>query len=170
MLISNEYREQNAEIHRDSATWGITPDGVIEDLKQLFVKFQPLTILDYGCGKGRVGKVFFNVQSYDPAIPEFATTPVPADFVICTSMLEHVEPESLEHVLGELEALTKKVIFLRVSTYPASKVLSDGRNAHLIQEPFEWWLPKLLERWNLYLAQVHDGGAFTFVGTPRKCK
>ena len=168
MLISDTYREQNAEIHGDSATWGITPDGVIEDLKQLFEKFQPQSILDYGCGKGRLGKVFFRVQSYDPAVPEFSAAPQPADFVVCTSMLEHVEPECLEDVLDALRDLAKKVVFLRVSTYPSSKRLSDGRNAHLIQEPFEWWLPLLMERWKFYLAQIHDGGAFTFVGLTKE--
>jgi hypothetical protein len=37
-------------------------------------------------------------------------------------------------------------------------VLPDGRNAHLIQEPPEWWLPKLLERFDLYTFQRMPGG------------
>jgi len=32
---------------------------------------------------------------------------------------------------------------------PAVKVLSDGRNAHLIQQPPAWWLPRILERFEL---------------------
>ncbi len=29
------------------------------------------------------------------------------------------------------------------------KVLPDGRNAHLIQQPAEWWMPKILKRFEL---------------------
>jgi hypothetical protein len=32
---------------------------------------------------------------------------------------------------------------------PAVKVLSDGRNAYLIQQPSGWWLRKFLDRFEL---------------------
>jgi hypothetical protein len=37
------------------------------------------------------------------------------------------------------------------------KTLADGRNAHLIQEPPEWWLPKIMARWDLRLFQAVTG-------------
>ena len=49
----------------------------------------------------------------------------------------------LDAVLADLNRVTKRCIFLTVATGPAVKVLDDGRNAHLIQQPMEWWLPKL---------------------------
>ena len=33
------------------------------------------------------------------------------------------------------------------------KVLPDGRNAHLTQEPIEWWLPKLTDRFDIQTLQ-----------------
>ena len=46
-----------------------------------------------------------------------------------------IEPEYLQNVLSELERLTFKHGFLSGHTGPAGKVLTCGRNAHLIQEP-----------------------------------
>lgn len=163
MLISDDYRLRNAEIHTASATWGVTPIETIKLIKHLCEKTKIESILDYGCGKGRLGKVLSCVQSYDPAVPEFDKLPQPADLVVCTSVLEHVEPDSLDPVLDDLKFLTWKLILLVVATAPSVHVLSDGRNAHLIQEPFEWWLPKLTARWKIKLIEVVDG-AFTFVG------
>jgi len=39
---------------------------------------------------------------------------------------------------------------------PAGKVLSDGRNAHLIQKPLSWWLPKLCERFEILELHQHQ--------------
>jgi uncharacterized membrane protein YkvA (DUF1232 family) len=47
-----------------------------------------------------------------------------------------------------------------VYTGPAKKILSDGRNAHLIQEPIEWWLPRFGERFDLIHAQPARKGFF----------
>ena len=164
MLISDDYRRQNAEIHAASATWGVTPIETIKLIKHLCEKTKIESILDYGCGKGRLGKVLSCVQSYDPAVPEFNLPPKPADLVVCTSVLEHIEPEYLDQTLDELKFLTWKLILLVVATVEDSKhTLSDGRNAHLIQESFEWWLPKLSSRWKISLIEVVDG-AFTVVG------
>ena len=69
--------------------------------------------------------------------------------VVCIYVLEHIEPECLEDVLDHLESLTEQVLFATVHTGPAGKILPDGRNAHLIQKPSEWWLPKFMERWHL---------------------
>ena len=68
------------------------------------------------------------------------------------SLCQHhqiVEPELLDNVLDDLMMLTKGWAFLTVHTKQAAKVLSDGRNAHLIQKPASWWLPKLMQRWEL---------------------
>jgi hypothetical protein len=46
----------------------------------------------------------------------------------------------------------------RVHTSAAVKVLPDGRNAHLIQRPASWWLPKLMERFELAaFNRMHHG-------------
>ena len=164
MLISDAYLGANAALHGQSATWGILKDQDLDLIKQLVTQFRPQSVLDYGCGKGRLGKIMAGVQSYDPAIPEFSAEPKPADLVVCTAVLEHIEPEHLEEVLDHLKFLTWKVIMLVVDTAPSSHVLSDGRNAHLIQEPLEWWLPKLMERWKIKTV-ARGSRNFTYVGT-----
>jgi hypothetical protein len=37
----------------------------------------------------------------------------------------------------------------KLHTGAAIKFLPDGRNAHLIQRPVSWWLPKFMERFEL---------------------
>lgn len=112
-------------------------------------------LLDYGCGhnlslKNNLNPTrSFRYQAYDPGVPEYSGDPIQAEMVTCIDVLEHIEPDCLEDVLDHLEALTEKVLFATVHTGPAGKKLPDGRNAHLIQKPSEWWLPKLTDRFKL---------------------
>jgi hypothetical protein len=113
-------------------------------------------ILDYGAGKGRLGKtlreIYENplvIHHYDPAIPEWSRAPAPCRMVACIDVLEHIEPERLDDVLDDLRRVTAGVGVFTVHTGPAKKILGDGRNAHLIQQPASWWLPKFLDRFEL---------------------
>lgn len=112
-------------------------------------------LLDYGCGHNLSLKrtlkpeTAFRYQGYDPGVPEYAGDPVPAEMVVCIDVLEHIEPDLIDNVLDHLEELTEKILFATVHTGPAGKNLPDGRNAHLIQKPPEWWLPKFIERFHL---------------------
>jgi len=45
--------------------------------------------------------------------------------------------------LADLHKLSKKATYLVISTRPASKILADGRNAHLIVKPADWWVEKI---------------------------
>lgn len=87
--------------------------------------------------------------AYDPGVPELSEMPQPTQMVVTIDVLEHIEPDCLEDVLDHLEELTKEILFATVHTGPAGKNLPDGRNAHLIQKPSEWWLPKFQERFIL---------------------
>ena len=113
------------------------------------------TLLDYGCGhnlslkKNLKPTRSFKYQAYDPGVPEYAGDPEPADLVVSIDVLEHIEPDLIDNVLDHLEYLTKKVLFCTVHTGPAGKILPDGRNAHLIQKPAEWWIPKFTERFHM---------------------
>jgi hypothetical protein len=83
--------------------------------------------------------------------------------VVCTDVLEHVEPEYLDSVLDELQRVTRNVGFFVVHTGAAMNHLPDGRNAHLIQQPPEWWLPKIIQRWKLITFQRWPNGFFVVV-------
>lgn len=113
-------------------------------------------LLDYGAGKGRLGLALkqhirrpLKIHHYDPAVPEWSAPPAPCIFVACIDVLEHIEPHLLDNVLDDLKRVTSGVGVFTVCTRPAMKVLPDGRNAHLIQQPTRWWLPKILERFEL---------------------
>ena len=68
--------------------------------------------------------------------------------VACIDVLEHIEPDLLDHVLDDLQRVVAGVGFhgarRRRGKNPAGR-----RNAHLIQKPASWWLPKFFERFDL---------------------
>lgn len=109
-----------------------------------------VSVLDYGCGKGTLcetlGRAGVDVRGYDPAIEAFSKPPRKADLVVSVDVLEHIEPACLDDVLDHLAALTIRMLFVAISTIPAKRFLSDGRNTHLIVEQGDWWRPKFEAR------------------------
>ena len=92
---------------------------------------------------------------FDPAFEEYGE-PKPADLVCCIDVLEHIEPDKLEIVLLELSKITLNFGFFSIHMGPAMKVLSDGRNAHLIQKPSSWWLPRLSQYFEVLHLESHQ--------------
>jgi len=101
------------------------------------------SVLDYGCGKGTIGKTLARTkllyQGYDPAIEQFAGRPSPADLVVCCDVMEHIEHDCLASVVYHIRKLTKKLLFVAISTRPSKRWMADGRNTHLIVEADDWW-------------------------------
>jgi hypothetical protein len=149
-LISEGYCLLNAELHKTSAHYGTSGRRYSQQVYDLALSMQTQDILDYGCGKSTLAaKLPFEIKQYDPAVEKFSAPPSPADLVVCTDVLEHVEPERLDAVLGHLETLVKRVGFFVIATRPAKKTLGDGRNAHLIIEDAKWWLDVLWDRFKV---------------------
>lgn len=127
-------------------------------------------LLDYGCGAqvnlAKHLKLDHKVtyQAYDPGVPRYSKEALPAQMVACVDVLEHIEPDCLDNVLDDIARLAEGIVFLSIDTGPAMKVLSDGRNAHLIQEPISWWLPKIWARWDLQSLQATSEHAFYLIG------
>lgn len=154
MLISEEYRKLNSQIHSDDEGWGTTGNRFALIVAELAKEKNAGSILDYGAGKRTMEKalkemVDCKVRSYDPCIKQISKPPKPADIVSCTDVLEHVEPNCVDSVLDDIKRVTKKSAFLVISTVPAIKILPDGRNAHITVKPAEWWLIKIMERFKL---------------------
>lgn len=174
MLITPEYRELNTELHARSSNYGTSGHKWADKVLNLAGQVEAKTVLDYGCGRGtllkalrdKYGNLPFDFIEYDPAIPEKSEKPVRADLVVCGDVLEHIEPDCLYAVLDDIRSIARLAVFLVVSTVPAAKHLADGRNAHLIVEPIEWWLPKLMLRWRVALLR-DIGGEFLMVGAPK---
>lgn len=154
--ISAEYARLNSALHESNPAYGTSSSKWADHVRMLAQAFGCASILDYGAGKGLLSQAIPMVKNYDPAIDEWAGEPEPSDMVVCTDVLEYVEPEYLHEVLDHLAELTRKVAFLTVATRPAQKVLADGRNAHLIVEDAEWWLPQIMERFKV--REFRDGG------------
>jgi hypothetical protein len=161
MLISESYKQQNADLHH-AGGYGVMGEHYAPLISGIINKIGVTHLLDYGCGsrlslaRGLQGKVKgqLTYQAYDPCVKEYETPPVPAEMVACVDVLEHIEPDSIEEVLDHLQSLVEAVGVFTVDTGPAKKVLSDGRNAHLLQRPIEWWLAKFCERFQLQTFQV----------------
>lgn len=135
-------------------------------IKNVAEKLATRSILDYGCGKATLQKGLpYPIQNYDPGMLEYNRPPTPADIVVCTDVLEHVEPDCLPAVLDDLHALTRQLLFVNIACRPAVKFLPDGRNAHLIQENSNWWLLQLLPLFELTSFQIGKG-EFTAIFTP----
>jgi len=154
-LISDEYREMQRQLH-SNPDYGVASVHYAPMVAQVIEAVGAGELLDYGAGKGRLGITLrqhigrpLTIHHYDPAIPEWSAPPQPCGFVACIDVLEHIEPALLDNVLDDLQRVTVGTGVFTVHTGRAVKVLSDGRNAHLIQRPPAWWLPKFLDRFEL---------------------
>ena len=171
MLISPEYREQQEKLH-ENPNYGVASMQYADTVINLINTLGVTEVLDYGAGKGRLGMTIteneeklmgpLQLYQYDPGVEEIAEAPDPAQMVVCIDVLEHIEPELLDNVLDDLKRVTDKVGFFTIHTGPAVKVLPDGRNAHLIQEDYTWWLPKLWERFRIH-SFSHDQHGFKVI-------
>ena len=122
MLITDQYRELNAQLHNTNPNYGVSSSHWAPLVMALSNKVGTRDILDYGCGKGLLkNTLVWPIREYDPAIPGKDAPPEPADLVACTDVLEHIEPECLEHVLNDLQRLTREIAFLNIATRPAKK-------------------------------------------------
>lgn len=166
-LISDDYLQQQKHLHA-TTDYGIVGQKWA-DTARLLSQSGRKSILDYGCGRQTLKEALgpaYRVACYDPAIEGLDTPPEPADVVVCTDVLEHVEPDCLDAVLADLHRLTKEVALLVVHTGPAKKVLPDGRNAHLIQEGSAWWTRRLVERFEPLKTEWHGGKEFLYICRP----
>ncbi|HKU70534.1 MAG TPA: hypothetical protein VJQ51_06830 [Burkholderiales bacterium] len=154
-LISDEYRRMQERLH-ENPDYGVASVQYAPLVAQVLETVGASELLDYGAGKGRLGMTLpehikrpLKIHHYDPAIPRWSAMPSPCTFVACIDVLEHIEPALLDNVLDDLKRVTAGVGVFTVHTGPAVKVLPDGRNAHLIQQPAGWWLPRFMERFEL---------------------
>lgn len=154
-LISEDYREMQQQLHKNP-DYGVASVHYAPLVAQVIEAVNATELLDYGAGKGRLGVTLkqnmkrpLTIRHYDPAIPEWSAPAQPCNFVACIDVLEHIEPALLDNVLDDLKRVTAGVGIFTVHTGPAVKFLTDGRNAHLIQQPPSWWLPKFMDRFEL---------------------
>lgn len=152
--LIEQYKEMHASSEEMFAGFSLMPHAL--RIKKLIEAHNIIRILDYGCGKGKqylaavkdetqtfdTLEQFWGVAvaKYDPGYAPFSIMPDgPFDAVICTDVLEHLEPGQEAEIVQELFNLADKFVFASISCKPAVKTLPDGRNAHTcIKKPEEW--------------------------------
>lgn len=171
-LLSDEYREQLRLMREAEPNWGNGGAHHVPLIVKEINSRHPRTVLDYGCGRGniltklRTSAAFTTrrpeFRGYDPGIPEYSGLPEPADAVVSTDVLEHIEPSCLPAVLAHIRELTGSWAYLNIHTGPAKAILPDGRNAHLIQQPAAWWHEHLTRHFDSVTC-IKPGSRPTFI-------
>lgn len=171
-LISDEMREQNRLLHEQNVYYGAGggkyADVVLRILKG--VKNEdgsPPTVCDYGAGKRMLAKALpFPIYEYDPAVPEISELPPPADVVVSSDVLEHIERDKLDAVLDDLRRVTKQIGYFVIHTGEAVKTYPNGTNTHILQEDEKWWT-KQLSRYFTIAKCVQKGKELHYVVSPK---
>lgn len=169
MRITDEYREQNRQLH-DNPNYGVSGAKWAGLVNDLYKQYKCNSVLDYGCGKQTLAKAapHLMVKGYDPCIEGLDDPPNPADLVVCGDVMEHVEEGCVDNVLDHIYSLARKAVFFVVSTRPAKKHLPDGRNAHITIKEGNWWLHRMMLRWQVNMYQVNgNGGDIVCVLVPK---
>ena len=146
-LISPAYLDEQRRLHADPRGYGGRGRKWAAQVSAFGWTYGCRSVLDYGCGQGSLAvqlklSSHFPIDQifeYDPAIPGKDALPAPADLVVCTDVLEHVESDRIWAVMEHLARLSRKACFIVVSLIETAKTLSDGRQAHILLRPVPWW-------------------------------
>ena len=174
LRMTSEYLELQRQMHVPE-NYGISGHKHAKTVhglaSQLVQKYGSVSVLDYGCGQSTLKRALdgfrpienMDWREYDPSIAGKDLEPEPADLVVCSDVLEHIEPDCLVNVLDHIESLAKKLAFFWIDTEEAIKVLPDGRNAHICLHPPDWWFRKIKARFIVAESSVYER-AVAFVG------
>lgn len=170
MLITENYKRIQGDLHaRYDYGKGVDAPECAKIVKGLL---DGGTVLDYGCGQGHLARLLdsYEVEEYDPCIDGKDENPANADVVVCADVLEHIEPECLDDVLLHIRVLTKKFAIFVIATGSSKKVMSDGRQAHLIVEDQGFWFQKLTGMFTFerFEDRSHEGRGLLIIAKPRE--
>ena len=168
-LISDKMLQLNSKLHRDVPEFGVGGGKHSETVLKMVEISKLKSVLDYGCGKGLLAKSLpFPIWEYDPCVEGKTQSPKPAELVVCTDVLEHIEPEKLAVVLDDLRRCVLKVGYFVINTGPAKKKYADGRNTHLLQKGEEWWRKRLDRFFDIGKIEVAGAELHVVVGPKTK--
>lgn len=168
--FTSHYAEIQKTLHREQdygTTGSMYMPTIFHGISQLAKRLGAVSVLDYGSAAGNTMKSvrqhfwmppIVSDRCYDPFVEEFSAEPEAADMVICTDVMEHIEPQCTKAVMDHLAALTKRIIFFSIALCPANKILADGRNAHINIRTAEYWLREIKKRFITSEAKVSGDG------------
>ena len=147
--------------------WTTTVAGLLHE-------HQAHTVLNYGCGEASVSLAIalrergLDLIEYDPATVGKDSMPPPADFVICTNVLEHLETARIWACLEHVAAITKRVAFVLVSVGASGHEPSDGRPGNMLVRSVTWWRIQLQAHDFVIWDEPHVRSDSTWVAVLRK--
>ena len=158
-VVSADYKSQLKKLHA-STVWGETAQNMVGRIKPVIDKYDCKELVDYGSGHGGFRKALndssYKIHEYDPGIVGKDAPAPEKDFLLSIDVLEHIEPDKIDAVLGDMRRIMRKAGFFSIATGPARKILPDGRNAHLIIEDADWWTEKVSKYFTIVDTEVHS--------------
>lgn len=168
-----------------------SPDeGYLRSLRRLLPAKCSINL--YGCGPGRAGvklaldghpvtMLDIAANCLDPSVMSFCelspercrfvcgnlidaeTLMPPADWGLCSDVLEHLPPEWVLPVLEQMRRLTP-CIFMSISHVPdvCGRWIND--TLHLTVAPLEWWMPHVRALWPKLAIGTAGGSVSTLIG------
>lgn len=145
--ISPEYKATLLQTHLARASWG---HGHADKHLATVLAMSPLSVLDYGCGKGGLVEALrargVTADGYDPGVAEWSVKPMGwYDVVTAFDVLEHVEEDYVPAVIHDIAAFGRRARAV-IDLAEAVAILEDGRNAHLTIRPAAWWIDQISDQ------------------------
>lgn len=150
------------ELHKNSQSYGPASSyfqdfnikrllGIPYGIKKANEHSSLSSVLDYGAGKGGLVLALkktlssqISITGFDPGVKEFSSKPNRRfDVITCIDVLEHIDRSSIDGVLNEIKNLMTGFMIFVIDLMPAEKSLADGRNAHILIAPPEYWASKI---------------------------
>lgn len=174
-LISRGHLDEQRRLHAMPEGYGGKGMRHREFVRSMLKELGCKSGLDYGCGQGTLwGKSYsrerdpnWALQGYDPAVDAFSAPPLPADLVVCTDVMEHVEQQYVATVVDHLFHLTQIALYVVVALTETSKRFSDGRSAHVMLRPAQWWADEFATRFQPFQPQRDDWTPTLSAGPPK---
>ena len=161
--MDKNYINLSRQLHKSSDSFGIasaydnvrTLKGILQLPAALISTAASYTInnvLDFGTGQGglitsmkkEVELKNIKFVGYDPAVKAYQSKPTSSfDIVTCIDVLEHISREDIMNILQDINSHTNGFFFFAIDLMPAKKILSDGRNAHILLAPADWWTQQI---------------------------
>ncbi len=169
--MTKEHISDSRELHRKYSTYGAASDYSNPNSHKYALTIPKAVkacqdldpniscLLDHGTGNGGLPKLLnesvptIKAIGYDPAVELFAQE-IHQKFDIVTSIdvLEHISKEDINGILDQIRDATNKFFFFCIDLIPALKQTSDGRNAHFLLAPSDWWIGQLKNKFNIVSA------------------
>lgn len=121
------------------------------------------TLIDFGCGTGRVlkrlqadpginvlGIDFVNALNVEVPFLKanlWALPDIKGGYGICCDVMEHIPPEKVDDVLSGIRSSITGRVFFSISSDHDSYGREVGETLHVCVQPPEWWEAKLKEFW-----------------------